>query len=233
MNCGIYKITNKINGHYYVGQSVDIKKRFREHAFAAAHEDCKDHNTPIHLAMSKYGKENFILEILEECLKDELDNKEIYWINKLEANKNGNYNILKGGQDRIKFDEKPVELYDLQGNYIKTIPSATKVAQELGISRNTVYQVLYKQRPTCKNYQLKYEEDKDTKIGVFQSKQGGGIKINQLDPISKKIIKTYISAAEAGRQTGADSSTIIKVCKGKLKTTKGYAWSYATDEEVI
>ena len=29
MSCGIYKITNKINGHSYIGQSVDIERRWR------------------------------------------------------------------------------------------------------------------------------------------------------------------------------------------------------------
>ena len=40
------------------------------------------------------------------------------------------------------------------------------------------------------------------------------------------VVNIFTSAAEAPRVTKADSSTIIKVCKGKLKTTKGYIWSY-------
>ena len=121
MTTGIYKITNKINGHYYIGQSVDIDKRFREHCFSARHHDDKDHNSPIHLAIAKYGENNFTLELLENCDKTELNEKEVYWIKLLEATKNGNYNILAGGQDRIKFDDKPVELYDLTGKYVKTL----------------------------------------------------------------------------------------------------------------
>lgn len=227
---GIYKITNLINGHYYIGQSRDIKARFRSHRLSGRSLTDKDHNTPIHLAIYKYGEENFSYEILEECSIEELDEKEIYWIEKLQSTKNGNYNILFGGQDRIKFDDKPVELYDLQGNYIRTISSATKVAKELGVSRSTIYQILYKYRPTCKNYQMKYVEDKENIIKPFISRQGGSKPINQIDPISGKIINTFISSYEASRQTGADASTIIKVCKGKLKTTKGYKWAYAERE---
>lgn len=136
---GIYKITNLINGHYYIGQSRDIKGRFRGHRLSGRKIADKDHNTPIHLAIHKYGEENFSYEVLEECSVDELDEKEIYWIDKLQATKNGNYNILNGGQDRMKFGDKPVELYDLQGRYIKTIPSATKVAEELGVQRTSIY----------------------------------------------------------------------------------------------
>lgn len=78
MKCGIYCITNKINNKQYIGQSVDIKKRFREHCFSARHPENKDYNMPIHLAMAKYGIENFQIEILELCNRDKLNEKEIY-----------------------------------------------------------------------------------------------------------------------------------------------------------
>lgn len=230
MTTGIYKITNKINGHYYIGQSVDIDKRFREHCFSARHLDDKDHNSPIHLAIAKYGKNNFTLELLENCDKTELNEREVYWIRLLEATKNGNYNILMGGQYRIKFDDKPVELYDLTGKYVKTIPSATLTAKELGVSRNSIYGVLHKERPTCKGYQMKYAEDKRTIIKPFISKQGGALRVAQINPTTNQIIKIFNSIAEASRETGADSSTITKVCKGKLKTTKSYKWAYYEEE---
>lgn len=226
MITGIYKITNRINGHYYIGQSVGVKKRFREHCFAAAHSDNKDHNSPIHRALAKYGKDNFIFEIIEECSKEKLDKREIFWINTLKATSNGNYNILIGGQDRMKFDDKPVELYTLQGIYVKTVSSATKVAEELGVSRNSIYGVLHKERPICKGYQMKYEEDTVTVMKPFISRQGGSISVAQLGPNNGNIIQIFTSAAEAARKIGADSSTIAKVCKGKLKTAKGFAWKY-------
>lgn len=225
MITGIYKITNLTNGHYYVGQAIDIKARWREHRFSANHPEHKDHNSPIHRALAKYGNQNFSYEILEECSRNELDEKEVYWIKVLSARENGNYNILYGGQDRIKFDDKPVELYDLQGNYVKTIPSATKTAEELGVSRSSIYGVLHKDRPTCKGYQMKYAEDNNI-IKPYVSKQGGSRGVAQIDPKTNIIIRTFVSAAEAARITGADGSAITKVCKGKLKTTKGFIWSY-------
>lgn len=229
MICGIYKITNKINRHYYVGQAVDIKARFREHRFSARHIEHKDHNSPIHKALCKYGCNNFLCEVLEECTRTQLNDREIYWIDKLKARENGNYNILAGGQDRIKFDNKPVELYDLNGRYIKTLPSATKVAEVLGVSRNTIYGVLHGNRPSCQGYQMKYAEDKEKIIKKFVSKQGGSKAVCQIDAISNQIINTFISAAQAAKEINGDSSTITKVCKGKLKTHKGFKWIYAED----
>lgn len=102
---GIYVITNKINGKKYVGQSVDIARRYSEHLRSAQPEkyslkNIRDSKTPIHLAMQKYGIENFTLEILELCNKQELNEKEKFWIQNLETNhKDKGYNITSGGQD--------------------------------------------------------------------------------------------------------------------------------------
>ena len=86
---GIYKITNKINGKKYVGQSNNINRRFSEH--------CLRSEIPIDIAIQKYGKENFVFEVLEECSLDELDSKETYWIEKENSFKCG-YNCNVGGE---------------------------------------------------------------------------------------------------------------------------------------
>lgn len=84
---GIYKITNKINGKFYIGQSVDIDRRFMEHR--------TPHGTmnSIKLAMRKYGMENFSFEVIEECSEDKLNEREMYWIATLKPQ----YNRCGGG----------------------------------------------------------------------------------------------------------------------------------------
>ena len=62
------------------------------------------------------------------------------------------------------------------------------------------------------------------KIGNYL-KVKHGTKINQLD-LSGKIINTYCSCREAGRQVGVSADCIIKACKGKFKTSAGYKWQY-------
>ncbi len=85
---GIYKITNKLNGKCYIGQSVDILLRWQEHN----HKQGK-RTSIIKQALHKYGIDNFTFEVLEECSKEELNAKEIQYIFKLKPQ----YNIRGGG----------------------------------------------------------------------------------------------------------------------------------------
>lgn len=89
---GIYLITNHLNGKKYVGQSADIEGRWKEHIIESK---CRC-ECVIHKALKKYGVENFSFEVLEECPVDKLDEKEIYWIDKLDTYKSG-YNMTVGG----------------------------------------------------------------------------------------------------------------------------------------
>lgn len=77
---GIYKITNLINGKMYIGQSVDIYKRWKKHKTECLNKKSKSYNYPIYRAFRKYGIENFNFEILEECALNELNTRERYYI---------------------------------------------------------------------------------------------------------------------------------------------------------
>ncbi len=94
---GIYLITNKINGKGYVGLSVNIQQRWWDHRYHSIHSTKKeDVDKVLYKAIKKYGLENFELTILEECRKEELKQKEMFWINKLDTYRKG-YNATLGG----------------------------------------------------------------------------------------------------------------------------------------
>lgn len=84
----IYKITNKINGKIYIGQSInDINVRFTRHI-----NDALSGRLQTHLAnaIRKYGKDAFSIEVLDIAFtQEELTQKEYFWINKLNACKYG------------------------------------------------------------------------------------------------------------------------------------------------
>lgn len=78
MKCGIYKITNKITKHSYIGQSINIIQRWNSHISCA---DNNTYNYPLYKSIQKYGIEAFTFEILELCDKQSLNEREQYWIN--------------------------------------------------------------------------------------------------------------------------------------------------------
>lgn len=95
---GIYVITNNINNKQYVGLSKDCWKRWADHfskSYYSKKED--DLKKALYMAMRKYGRENFSFSILEECPEEQLSEREIYWINKLDTYHNG-YNETPGGE---------------------------------------------------------------------------------------------------------------------------------------
>ncbi len=85
---GIYKITNKLNGKTYIGQTDNIERRLAEHK--------QKRKQTIDNYINVIGVENFDFEIIEECNIEELDEKEQYYINKYDTKENG-YNYQDGG----------------------------------------------------------------------------------------------------------------------------------------
>ncbi|MDD7755667.1 MAG: GIY-YIG nuclease family protein [Clostridiales bacterium] len=90
---GIYKITNKINGKVYIGQSNNIERRKREHF-----DWNKTSKQYIDIIIRDLGQENFSFEVLEECLLEELTQKEKQYIQQYNSFYDG-YNKTKGGQN--------------------------------------------------------------------------------------------------------------------------------------
>ena len=96
---GIYKITNLINNKSYIGQSINIEKRWYEHRYKSQCEDDRSFNSILHIAFRKYGIDNFKFEILEELKTvEQLDKKEQYYIKLYNTITPNGYNILEGGQ---------------------------------------------------------------------------------------------------------------------------------------
>lgn len=95
---GIYKITKKDTGKSYIGQSVDVKSRLNQHRYK------HDNSSPIDLAIAKYGGDAFEYEILEECSKELLEERERYWIAYYNTYKGCGYNCNEGGSQFIGED---------------------------------------------------------------------------------------------------------------------------------
>lgn len=93
--CGIYKITNINTQQCYIGQSVDISSRWKDHIKCGLGIDASATNK-LYNAMQKDGVWNFTFELLEECPRELLNEKEKFWISLYQSDKFG-YNSTKGG----------------------------------------------------------------------------------------------------------------------------------------
>ena len=94
--CGIYKITNKQTGDIYIGQSVNVADRWKQHVKCGLGIDASATNK-LYNNMQKYGVWNFTFEILQKCTRDKLNEKERFWIQMYQSNKVG-LNVTKGNK---------------------------------------------------------------------------------------------------------------------------------------
>ena len=210
----IYVITNQLNGKQYVGKTLkNPTQRFKEHCRDSKKERCN--KRPLYDAMNKYGIDNFSISIIEECSDIEINEKEIYWINKLNTYSNG-YNATKGGDGKSYLD------YDLIVNLYKQYQNIQTVAKELNVCPDSVRKIL-KER----NIPIKSSAD------VMKDKFGKPV--NMYDK-NGKFIQSFNTTSDAARflidnkYSNCKLSTIryhiSEVCSGKRKSAANFKWSF-------
>lgn len=101
----IYKATNLINGKVYIGKTtMPFAQRKSKHKYNAFKEDGDAYEYHFYRAIRKYGWDNFKWEIIDEAdTKEELNEKEVFWIEYYDSYYNG-YNMTKGGDGTVGVD---------------------------------------------------------------------------------------------------------------------------------
>jgi len=89
--CGIYVIRHRRSGKCYVGQSVNINRRWEEHRKGCGHSPA------LSGAFKKYGLDSFQFEVLEVCGRDQLNEREGFWVKQLNSMSPNGYNLTTGG----------------------------------------------------------------------------------------------------------------------------------------
>ena len=156
----IYKITNTINGKFYIGQTIqNVKERFYQHCATKCSKAVS--NMAIHRAIKKYGKSNFTVEVIEEVESTNLNDRERYWIRYYDSYNNG-YNSTEGGQDGIKLF-KNLDTESIVREY-KSGKSLREIGRLFNVDKQTIKDLLVRNNinlRTTRTYKLSQKDRED------------------------------------------------------------------------
>lgn len=248
--CGIYQITNQINGKIYIGQSIDIERRWNQHRYGKGSIILKN-------AINKYGINNFKFEILEEIAFidknhtiEKLTELEDKWLNdKKPYLKENGYNQNKKGKpnipivrpkdygqliSKIKIDNnhcgKPINQYNLEGKLMKKWKSAAQVERCLGFKAENISACCLRKTKTSNGYiwRFHYDNINENDFNTLKLRKKPIIrKFNQLT-LSGKLVKQWNSFKELVQNSDFDNRPVKKCCDGYRKDYKGYKWEWVT-----
>ncbi len=244
----IYLIKNKLNNKIYIGSAVDGKRRFYHHRFYLNKNS--HHNIKLQNAWNKYGEENFVFEIIERLKdKNNLIEREQYYLDKLLfaqefiINKDKRfyklgYNICPTASSNLGriFSEKirlklakKIKQYDLNGNFLRVWNSMSEAARECNTSAGHICECCKSNPDKDGNYNYsaggfiwKYEED-NTIVNKYVSTQYETIL--QFDD-DGEFIREWEHAYSAEKELNIPRGNILNNCKGKIKYTGGFIWTY-------
>ena len=156
----IYKITNKVNGKSYIGQTIqNVKERFYQHCATKCSQAVL--NMVIHKAITKYGKSNFTIEVIEEVESANLNDRERYWIRYYDSYNNG-YNSTEGGQDGIKLF-KNLDTESIVREY-KSGKSLREIGRLFNVDKQTIKDLLVRNNislRTTRTYKFSQKDKED------------------------------------------------------------------------
>lgn len=210
----IYKITNTINNKVYIGCTVtSLEKRYYEHLYRCFKSDYK---SKLYNAIKKYGEENFIIELIEECNVNCIYETEKKYIEQYDSFKNG-LNSTIGGEGCLGYIHSP--------EIRKKISKNTK---EGNSHKGKTYEILYgkngneekeKRRESVKKYWdnlteeeriRRTEKSKETLrskskypidvIKEIKDKIKSGVKIKELIKEYSKVKPSFFYELKNGRR---------------------------------
>lgn len=231
----IYKITNKINGHAYIGKTNNLDRRWHEHKSGNGGTAILDK------AFKKYGINNFKFEKIFEftsldivSLNLILNKLEVYYISKFDTFKHG-YNATIGGEGTsyYKHSEQTKKKISQSNKGKKLSPERRRKCGLAMKGKHHTKEVCQKIRIALLNRPHSLYESLGNKLRGRKRDHDvimkGAIKrrkpVIQYD-LNGNFIKEYEGSSVIPNIAEAN---IIACCKGKLNSAYGYIWRYKDD----
>jgi len=164
----VYKITNLINNKVYIGSSIDVARRWREHKTVANNPNHKHYNYPLYQAFRKYGLDNFYFEIIKDDFNSVLEmqlfeNAQIIAYDAVNNGYNQTYQTIPqylGKENLSKTSNKQAcAKVDSKENIIEIYPSYHEAARQNYNSETNGDQEATKIRLVCKGKLSSYHGD--------------------------------------------------------------------------
>jgi len=195
--CGVYKITNIINGSFYIGASVDILGMYSIHLNRHVRKFKDSHN--FYKEIYEYGKENFKLDILKVCDRCDLLMNEQYYYDMLHPT----YNKVRPAKNNFIYEDvrKLANKNSNDESHVKARTDKYNTAEYVHIFRKEIHKDIMKSVGMYNDELL---------IQVFDSIRDAGRWIRENTEYSAK----------------SSQSKIKEVCDGKRKSAYGYNWKY-------
>lgn len=232
----------------YIGSSIDVERRWRQHKEASINEKDHHYNYPLMIAFREFGIANFTFEVIDTLPTWEaMIEAEHNWILKENCVVPNGYNqtdktdspmfdpmVAKKMSDtkRKKYGKRVCEI-DSANNIIAIWNSLAEAGEITGLDRFKISSVCNGTRLTTGNRVFRFLDEKNqiiepkAKVNQVQS--------NRITKTSRKVgaydkdnnlIQEFDSLQLAAQFCGGNSSTISAVCRGKRKTHKNYIWRY-------
>ena len=231
---GIYKITSP-SGKIYIGQTTNFTKRKNYYKNGA-----KPYQVRIHNSLQKYGYDAHTIEFIEQCLVENLNERERYWQDFYDViGENGLNCRLTETKDKSGFisDESKSKMSEARQNRILTDKEKYRL-KSLFLGRKHTEETRLKMSESAKgrkftkehiaklpqNQKGKYRPKASEATKIKQSLNSGKSKIVYQYTINGMFIDEYRNVSEAQRCLGIKN--ISSAALGKIPSSGGFKWSY-------
>ena len=252
---GIYSVVNKLNGKIYIGQSINIERRWEQHKYGKG-------NLILMNSIKKHGIKNFEFKNLEQIdvlnktkleIVEELTKLEQKWFDDMKPFlKENGYNIQKTSKpnltpnrdkhygekiSKIKIDNnhtgKPVCQYDFEGKLINEWKSAAEIERSLGYKAENISASCLNKSNSSNGYIWKFKNYLLTQNDILNANNSLRLsKVRQYN-LNGELLKEFKNTKETFEITGIKETIIRNACNGTTKTGGGYIWKFKNQPLIL